>query len=181
MEDLCRICGGHSKTLLGIFDDEGQQGLKGEVEPHLAEMVRSCADVQLDPDDSLPQKICIACVHDARTAYGFKRRCEESYRKFYLALSNQQFIKEEPNEDYLVIEDLFDGDLNVKEEFIDETPEDPPFQEEPPKIATKKSEPQPKVTTRGIRQPKARKKLSIKCELCIKEFTHQRNLLEHMK
>jgi len=162
---------------VGIFDDEGQQGLKGEVETHLAEMVRSCADVQLDPDDSLPQKICIACVHDARTAYGFKRRCEESYRKFYLALSNQQFIKEEPNEDYLVIEDLFDGDLNVKEEFIDETPEDPPFQEEPPK----KSEPQPKVTSRAIRQPKARKKLSIKCELCIKEFTHQRNLLEHMK
>jgi len=53
--------------------------------------------------------------------------------------------------------------------------------EEIPKIATKKSEPQPKVTTRAIRQPKARKKLSIKCELCIKEFTHQRNLLEHMK
>ncbi|XP_017007365.2 zinc finger protein Paris [Drosophila takahashii] len=179
MEDLCRICGGHSKSLVGIFDEQERQNFEGGGEPNLAEMVRTCADVQLDPEDSLPQKICIACVHDARTAYGFKRRCEESYRKFYSALSKHKIVKEEPNEDYLVIEELFDGDLEAKEEFIEETPPSTPAKEDSPIIAAKKNK--PKVTSRASRQPKARRNLPIKCELCIKEFKHPRNLLEHMK
>ncbi|EDV49746.1 zinc finger protein 586 [Drosophila erecta] len=173
MEDLCRICGDHSKTLVGIFDDQEQEYFEGTVETNLAEMVKTCADVQLDPDDAMPQKICIACVHDARTAYGFKRRCEESYRKFYLEIINGRVIKEEPKEeDFLVNENLYNGHLEAKEELVEEIEQS----HETTSKSTKSG-----VTSRAGRQLRSRKKLSNKCELCIKEFKHQRNLLDHMK
>ncbi|XP_017117466.1 zinc finger protein 664 [Drosophila elegans] len=174
MEDLCRICGHHSQTLVAIFVEHERQELVEQVEPNLADMVKTCADVQLDPGDSLPQNICIACVHDARTAYGFKRRCEESHRKFYLAICDRQLVKEEPMGNYLDIEELFHSDLDLKEEFIDESPQEATAKEESHKIVTK---PKPKTG----RKPKVTKKQSFKCELCTKEFGHQRVLLEHMK
>uniref|UniRef100_A0A6P4EKW2 Zinc finger protein 664 n=1 Tax=Drosophila rhopaloa TaxID=1041015 RepID=A0A6P4EKW2_DRORH len=179
MEDICRICGDHSKTLVGIFDEHEPKG-QVEFEPNLAEMVKTCADVQLDPGDCLPQQICIACVHDARTAYGFKRRCEESHRKFYLAINDWQSVKEEPTENFFVIEEQLESDLVVKEEF-DESPMEETAKENSPKINTKKSKPKPKLSRKARLKPKGRKKQSFKCELCAKEFRHQRRLLEHMK
>ncbi|XP_017057429.1 zinc finger protein 664 [Drosophila ficusphila] len=181
MEDLCRVCGTHSNNLMGIFDQHQQMDFEGDEKPDLAEMVKSCADVQLDPGDSLPQKICIACVHDARTAYGFKRRCEESYQKFYWAISNPQIIKEEPEGDYLVIEELYDENLDLKGEFIEESQPETVLQEESPKIAVEKNRRKPKGTIRARRKQNIKTKQSFKCEICIKEFKHQRKLQEHMK
>ncbi|XP_039232015.1 gastrula zinc finger protein XlCGF52.1 isoform X2 [Drosophila yakuba] len=170
MENLCRICGGHSKTLVGIFDEQVDEHFKGAVEANLADMVRTCANVQLDPDDAMPKKICIACVHDARTAYGFKRRCEETYRKFYMAIIDGQVIKEEPNdEEFLVNENLYNDNLEAKEEEIE--------QSDQTASKTTKS----RLTSRAGRQLRNRKNKFIKCELCVKEFKHERNLLDHMK
>ncbi|KAH8336425.1 hypothetical protein KR059_010029 [Drosophila kikkawai] len=95
MENLCRICGTHSLTLVGIFDQRQRRQFKGEVEPNLADMVTKCAEVHIDPGDQLPQKICRNCIQDAQIAYRFKRRCEQSYQKFYLAIANQPEIKKE--------------------------------------------------------------------------------------
>ncbi|XP_017074326.1 zinc finger protein OZF [Drosophila eugracilis] len=178
MENLCRICGGRYKSLVGIFDkQEPQHSVVGD-EPNIAEMIQTCANVELDREDCLPQKICIACVHDARTAYGFKRRCEESHRKFYMVISGQQFIKEEPNDNYMILEEFLDEEINAKLEFIEETSPQPPAKEESSNTANKKNNTKLKVTKEPRKQRKVEK---FKCELCTKEFKHQQNLLEHMK
>lgn len=171
MEDLCRICGGASENMLGIFDDQVEEYVDGA---KLAEMVKTCADVQLDPDDAMPQKMWISCVHDARTAYGFKRRCEENYKKFYLAILNGQVIKDEPNEeDFLFIENPDKGNLEAKKKLNKEIKKT----HQTASRTTKSSI----TTSRAGRQLRSIKNQTFKCELCIKQFKRQINLLDHMK
>jgi len=171
MEDLCRICGGASENMLGIFNDQVEEYVDGA---KLAEMVKTCADVQLDPDDAMPQKMCISCVHDARTAYGFKRRCEENYKKFYLAILNGQVIKDEPNEeDFLFIENPDKGNLEAKKKLNKEIKKT----HQTASRTTKSSI----TTSRAGRQLRSIKNQTFKCELCIKQFKRQINLLDHMK
>lgn len=169
MEDLCRICGTHSITLVGIFDERQRRQFKGEVEPNLADMVKKCAEVLIDPGDPLPQKMCRNCVQDAQIAYRFKRRCEQSYQKFYLAIANQPEIKEEPEPlgDHFIIEEQYPDAVSLKE--LTRAKKDLPKEDQ------SQNKPKPRLTK------KSQGSESFKCELCAKEFQHQRNLLEHMK
>ncbi|EDV42146.2 uncharacterized protein Dana_GF17155 [Drosophila ananassae] len=190
MDLLCRICGSHSVTLLGIFDQREPSRFNGELEPNLAEMVKVCANVQLDPGDSLPQNICMTCVLDAQTSYRFKRRCEQNHENFYLAIAEQQKIKDEADAaahfivknlelDNLPMElHLEEPEVVISEEIF--------IKDEVPKrvYKTRKTCGKNKVAKATKLNPKNTKhditKL-FKCELCYNVFRRQRNLIDHMK
>ncbi|XP_020809607.1 zinc finger protein 583 [Drosophila serrata] len=191
MENLCRICGTHSITLVGIFDQRQRRQFKGEVEPNLADMVKKCAEVQIDSGDPLPQKICRNCIQDAQIAYRFKRRCEQSYQKFYLAIANQPEIKKESKDpgDHFIIEEHFDNAVDIKllvdirEESFDQTS----TKKELPKMVPG----QPKKVQQAIRESSKEyqnsllehnkiQKKSCTCQTCGESFMFETDLDKHL-
>jgi hypothetical protein len=42
------------------------------------------------PDDGLPSNVCPKCVHQANTAYEFKKKCEASDSKLRVHLGKMQ-------------------------------------------------------------------------------------------
>ncbi|XP_017139754.1 zinc finger protein 664 [Drosophila miranda] len=187
MEELCRICRSHSVTLVGIFDERERRQWEGEMEPILADMVKACADVKIEPGDELPQNICMSCILDAQCSYRFKRRCEKSHEELYLAIqtqSNQELlsIKMEPmldtiefEEESFIVEDMFDAETEVKLKL-----EEPIVEQKSPKIEVEEKR-QKRLTSGARKQLQETKKEAFKCDLCIKQFQRKRNLDEHMK
>ncbi|XP_017103616.2 zinc finger protein OZF [Drosophila bipectinata] len=190
MDQLCRICGSNSVTLVGIFDKRQQCWFNGELEPSLADMIAVCANVQLHPGDSLPQNICMTCVLDAQTAYRFKLKCERSNEDFYLAITKQQETKEEADAEELFI---------VKKLELDNLPMDSQ-QEEPEVIISEEIwfKDEVPIKTQKTRKTAAKNKVLkttepilknskidvsklFKCDLCVNVFQRQRNLIDHMK
>lgn len=72
MEQVCRTCMTSSVALVDIFTDQK--------EPSLADMLNECVEYKIKLDDQLPKKICLACICDVQTAFGFKRKCEKSHQ-----------------------------------------------------------------------------------------------------
>ncbi|KAH8280075.1 hypothetical protein KR018_004669 [Drosophila ironensis] len=183
MDQLCRVCGSHSVTLVGIFDLREQRKVQGEIEPNLAEMIRRCADVRVDSGDSLPQKICMSCVLDAQTAYRFKRRCERSYEGYCLAITLDKEIKQELEEDVITEKCEFKG-FSFSEHL--EKQEAPHLQDTNKKIRKERKHRVSKVEKPSTSQqfgPENAETItkSFQCELCDKEFQRHRNLIDHMR
>ncbi|XP_030565511.1 zinc finger protein 501 [Drosophila novamexicana] len=73
MEQVCRTCMTSSVALVDIFTDQRQ--------PSLAAMLNECvASIKIEPNDELPEKMCLSCICDIQTAFAFKRRCEKSHQ-----------------------------------------------------------------------------------------------------
>ncbi|BFF89785.1 zinc finger protein 664 [Drosophila madeirensis] len=187
MEELCRICRSPSVTLVGIFDERERRHLEGQMEPILADMVMACADVQIERGDELPQKICMSCILDAQCSYRFKRRCEKSHEQLSLAirsLSNQESPKIKLELDASVID--FEGDGFIAEEIFDSATqlklelEKPIVEQKLPKVALAVAKKEKRLTSEARKKLKETRR-ELKCDLCIKQFQHKRNLEEHMK
>ncbi|CAF4781379.1 unnamed protein product [Pieris macdunnoughi] len=72
--DLCRLCLVKSGLTLSIFgntpDDEDNKSLNSKIS--------ECLDLQLDPNDGLPTRICYKCLFKVDTCSKFKSLCLES-------------------------------------------------------------------------------------------------------
>ncbi|KAH8405026.1 hypothetical protein KR222_005086, partial [Zaprionus bogoriensis] len=159
MENICRICLSDSQILVNIFEQrEASDGLS------LSEMVNECADCQLRSDDNLPKMICTGCTQDARTAYAFKRRCEQSYKLLTMKAEKKEFDvdldafcdmlekenwelpKRYPDEDCVKVEAA-----EVQDEAIEDEEECPP-NTPPTSELVENSESNEKPTSREILQ-----------------------------
>ncbi|XP_062120735.1 zinc finger protein 771 [Drosophila sulfurigaster albostrigata] len=82
MEQVCRTCLTSSVALLDIFADQR--------EPSLAAMLNECVACEIKLDDELPKKICLSCICDVQTAFGFKRKCEASHEMLSAKLNENR-------------------------------------------------------------------------------------------
>lgn len=89
MEEFCRICARNDVSLVNIFDQRDQL----EEEPPLIDMLSELVTCEIQLNDQLPQNICLSCSSAARSAFRFKRLCEQSYEYFWQLLS----VESEPN------------------------------------------------------------------------------------
>lgn len=83
MGSMCRVCMSSFVTLVEIFSKQSQSS----DEPSLVEMLTECVDCEVKEDDPLPNQICLTCVIDAKNAFRFKRKCEQSYKTLWKVLN----------------------------------------------------------------------------------------------
>ncbi|EDW18729.1 zinc finger protein 91 [Drosophila mojavensis] len=89
MEEFCRICARNDVSLVNIFDQRDHL----EMEPPLIDMLSELVTCEIQLNDQLPQNICLSCSSAARSAFRFKRLCEQSYEYFWQLLS----VESDPN------------------------------------------------------------------------------------
>lgn len=83
MENVCRVCCCADANLANIyFCPENSK------EPCVADMLLECVDCNLRADDSFPKQICAGCVIATQVAFKFKRKYEESHKRFCELLKN---------------------------------------------------------------------------------------------
>ncbi|EDS33080.1 zinc finger protein 136, partial [Culex quinquefasciatus] len=104
---ICRCCRRDSPDLQPIFLD-GAAVADGTT---LYEMLASCTQSQPNFNDGLPPQLCGDCVSEVTTAYGFRKRYEQSELLLREYLSRR---KVEPAACGVKVEELFD----VKTELI---------------------------------------------------------------
>ncbi|KAL7734829.1 hypothetical protein ACLKA6_011110 [Drosophila palustris] len=86
---VCKNC----VTLVEIFTKQSQSS----EEPSLMEMLTECVDCEVKEDDPLPNQICLTCVIDAKNAFRFKRKCEQSYKTLWKVLNEEKDDSQTPD------------------------------------------------------------------------------------
>ncbi|XP_072944743.1 uncharacterized protein [Epargyreus clarus] len=73
--NYCRTCSDANGSL-NIFSDKDDEGVD------LAEKLKIIGGVEVVTSDNLPSQICINCARELENAYKFRRKCQESDKKF---------------------------------------------------------------------------------------------------
>ncbi|GAB0099263.1 zinc finger protein 420 [Sergentomyia squamirostris] len=71
LEKLCRLCLKEDDDVCSIFANENGQN-------SLNEIIMACAQIQILPDDGMPNQVCGLCKVQAQSAYAFRKRTEEN-------------------------------------------------------------------------------------------------------
>ncbi|KAH8408053.1 hypothetical protein KR222_002618, partial [Zaprionus bogoriensis] len=88
-QEICRICMSSTVTLMDIF---AKRQLP-ENEISLAEKIMACVPCDLQPNDDLPHKICIACILNAEVAYAFVQIAKKSNFMLNLHVKNNDAVE----------------------------------------------------------------------------------------
>ncbi|XP_058453668.1 zinc finger protein 14-like [Malaya genurostris] len=145
MESLCRICAGSDserKSLLCVFStsieyepqsieptDDGQNKRStGTLAQTVAEAMAACLDVDIKPNDQLPQRICYKCLEKLRLSWELRETCKSSEeqlkRMLQDSVAEMPLMKREESiqssldeEEFLVESDVVFADEEVLEEY----------------------------------------------------------------
>ncbi|KAJ8961282.1 hypothetical protein NQ318_008967 [Aromia moschata] len=74
LKNICRACLSEEAEFRSVFEPD----TNSSVSLQLAEMITSCASVQITLGDGLPDQICSSCAANAVNMYLFKLKCEKS-------------------------------------------------------------------------------------------------------
>ncbi|XP_065349217.1 putative zinc finger protein 286B [Cloeon dipterum] len=118
--ELCRLCTSSEGVKVHIFREEGQRR-------QLINKIQNCLPLQVIEEDSLPNIICMDCVHRLESFYDFRQTCinaEAMLESYYSSLKfNEEFrktgkcyVKEVPKKREklkLPLEPLVKPDINI--------------------------------------------------------------------
>lgn len=100
---LCRVCAEQCENMINLFIVK-RSGLI------LAEMLSSCIQIQIEPSNTMPSKICVNCINLLCSAYEFNCLAKANQLKFQEIFNSSQHKKE------IVEIDGFDKqDIDMKE------------------------------------------------------------------
>ncbi|CAG9098099.1 unnamed protein product [Plutella xylostella] len=77
VHNICRLCM-DTKVLKNMFVE------------NLSSKIFSCVEIQVHPDDGLPQCICVQCEQNINSFYNFKQKCSEINKKLKSSLEAQE-------------------------------------------------------------------------------------------
>ncbi|XP_065088219.1 zinc finger protein 420-like [Ochlerotatus camptorhynchus] len=129
VENLCRICTRADEqeqssfvsifaTTLEIRELEGHEPDDALVRT-VGEVMAGCLDVDIKPNDQLPQKICRACMNKLRESWTLKETCKASEKRLRQLLRSEL----EPAEvkcEVDIEEAEMEGDYPMQMSFVDE-------------------------------------------------------------
>ncbi|XP_077293656.1 uncharacterized protein LOC143916425 [Arctopsyche grandis] len=92
----CRACLGRSEKMV-------------EIDNNLADMMMTCAEIQMCSSDNLPQNLCQSCFEELNIAFKFKKKCEESEKYMKTVCIQQQNDIIKPTENT----NQFSDEMNV--------------------------------------------------------------------
>ncbi|XP_077300934.1 uncharacterized protein LOC143921479 isoform X3 [Arctopsyche grandis] len=100
----CRLC-------LSSGPAEAFVSIHGNPQPHLAERISSCCQLQVEINDGLPDTICHYCNNNLELLISFRKVCLQSDKISKLKLNKRVNIKQEE----VLLEDLiWEKEFNVR-------------------------------------------------------------------
>ncbi|XP_044739688.1 zinc finger protein 436-like [Chrysoperla carnea] len=182
---ICRTCSLQGE-LISLFAEQPFR---------IADMLTDIVSLKVIKNDKYPQNICKECFDVLKSAYEFKKRCEDVLNKFDEYIQNDYkqegifivSVKEEINfddDDIDNTDDRFDDDDDDNDTKIESQQplgDVQNFVEQHLKEDEEPLEIKPKIEDGNVKETKNKTKLNHTCKYCSKLFSSKTMLIRHTR